>query len=303
MPQILLHIGMHKTGTTSLQTFLASNRAHLAELGILYPGTVGQHCDLPQSVRALHGQPRKDPACWDEILQEISRSGARLAVISSEDFSLLGPEDVPRVRELLGDEPVDVVVYLRNPFDFIASQYKHRIRHQRYPGTFRELVERESFLCNYLRIVQTWAAVFGRDRVQIRLFDKVKGNPRLYHDFMDLIGLSPECFHGAFPASTNVAPPIETMSRIHALNRLERSRLWRLVPGRYRGRIRQSLTEGASVGLLVADLARSCFGGEGSPGEEDRHWFAGHVSGWNEPLVPDWVGEDDYRSYLAVKPS
>ena len=39
---IVLHIGSGKTGTTSIQRFLAQNRARLAELGLLYPQTPGR---------------------------------------------------------------------------------------------------------------------------------------------------------------------------------------------------------------------------------------------------------------------
>ncbi|MCP4053629.1 MAG: hypothetical protein GY739_11280 [Mesoflavibacter sp.] len=35
--KVILHIGLHKTGTTSLQKYFGSNRSGLQELGILYP--------------------------------------------------------------------------------------------------------------------------------------------------------------------------------------------------------------------------------------------------------------------------
>jgi hypothetical protein len=39
---IVLHIGMPKTGTTSIQFFLRDNRERLASLGVLFPKAAGQ---------------------------------------------------------------------------------------------------------------------------------------------------------------------------------------------------------------------------------------------------------------------
>ena len=35
--ELIIHIGTHKTGTSSLQTFLATNRSVLIKHGIYYP--------------------------------------------------------------------------------------------------------------------------------------------------------------------------------------------------------------------------------------------------------------------------
>ena len=57
MARVVLHIGTHKTATTTLQDTLATNRALLAEQGIVYPSigrATGHHTlathwiDLPK---------------------------------------------------------------------------------------------------------------------------------------------------------------------------------------------------------------------------------------------------------------
>lgn len=35
--KLILHLGMPKTGSTSIQTFMAQNRDNLLALGVLYP--------------------------------------------------------------------------------------------------------------------------------------------------------------------------------------------------------------------------------------------------------------------------
>jgi len=68
--RVILHIGQSKTGTTALQSFLASNRTPLAKAGICYPD-VYRNCFLHHGkhkkmlfihwnmLTVLHG-----PLCW-----------------------------------------------------------------------------------------------------------------------------------------------------------------------------------------------------------------------------------------------
>ena len=44
--ELVLHAGIHRTGTTSLQRLLAKNRAALAAEGIAYPGEGQNHQPL-----------------------------------------------------------------------------------------------------------------------------------------------------------------------------------------------------------------------------------------------------------------
>ena len=92
-PVIIVHLGMHKTGTTSIQHFLARHRRRLREAGILYPraGTHGeQHAALPASVLPTH--PILPPALLDSdpalviaaVDEEIRDAG--VAVLSREVF-------------------------------------------------------------------------------------------------------------------------------------------------------------------------------------------------------------------------
>ena len=44
--RVIIHAGIHRTGTTSLQRCLAGNRAALAARGFCYPGTEVHHQSL-----------------------------------------------------------------------------------------------------------------------------------------------------------------------------------------------------------------------------------------------------------------
>src|SRR5438309_11963248 len=53
IPHCFLHIGTEKTGTTSIQNFLAQNRDHLREKGILYPRAAGNQNHTALAAYAL----------------------------------------------------------------------------------------------------------------------------------------------------------------------------------------------------------------------------------------------------------
>src|SRR5688500_5651714 len=46
MRDILIHCGVHKTGTSSIQRALAANRTKLLEAGVLYPSFRSNHFEL-----------------------------------------------------------------------------------------------------------------------------------------------------------------------------------------------------------------------------------------------------------------
>src|SRR4051794_26074710 len=89
---ILVHIGMHKTGTTAMQTLFAANRDRLRELGVLYPGQRPDHHLVARSFtqRAIGpGGADKPPSprMWSELAAELRDERCRV-VLSSEFFSL-----------------------------------------------------------------------------------------------------------------------------------------------------------------------------------------------------------------------
>ncbi len=63
IPKLILHIGMYKTGTTSIQEFLCAREAELAHAGVLYPKAcrhMRRHADLgPPRGRRGGGRTRQ----------------------------------------------------------------------------------------------------------------------------------------------------------------------------------------------------------------------------------------------------
>src|SRR5204862_1632178 len=76
--ELLLHVGTHKTGTTSLQVTLADLSADLAARGILYPETGRVGAGHHNIAWGLVGDRRFDRGVGylDELADEIRRQGA-----------------------------------------------------------------------------------------------------------------------------------------------------------------------------------------------------------------------------------
>jgi hypothetical protein len=91
-----IHVGLHKTGTTTVQDALFRNRELLARSGILYPSTGlhgPQHALIPGCLIAIHPSLDQEPRSTDlshylDALQaEVRQAKPRLTVISSEVFT------------------------------------------------------------------------------------------------------------------------------------------------------------------------------------------------------------------------
>ncbi len=130
MARILLHIGTHKTATTTIQNTFAANRALLARHGLIYPDlgrSTGHHglamrwVTLPEAF-ALQGGAE---AGWDRVAA--LAKGDATVLISSEEFSRGLPEPRVNFRELRdwlsGFAEVQVICTLRDQLSYLQSIY------------------------------------------------------------------------------------------------------------------------------------------------------------------------------------
>lgn len=136
MDTIYIHCGLHKTGTTALQGFLAGQRDKLRSLGFLYPhaGTLGAGTGHHNIAWELSGDHRFDAKAGDlnALFDEISGFSGNI-VLSSEDFesSLAHTGRWGRLREMAAatNRSLALVVYLRNQASYMESLYLEMLKH------------------------------------------------------------------------------------------------------------------------------------------------------------------------------
>ncbi len=149
----VIHIGTHKTGSTSIQLALSRARASLASQGILYPAQPGLrftkfvcHHRLASQLNGL-GTFFIDDA-WlgpnlSELQQAIEEATPEYLVLSSEAFSDTSKErdieNSPLMRLLQSRcESVRVVCAVRPQAEFLQSAYIEEVKNFSYFGSFAE---------------------------------------------------------------------------------------------------------------------------------------------------------------------
>ena len=171
-----LHIGLHKTGTTTVQAFLSHNASLLETNSVLFP-KVGRallgHHNLAWELR---GDPRfvRDRGDWQALKEEIERSDCERILLSSEDFSLLDDHGLDGVANRLRSHDVTIVCTLRRQDYLLNSIYTNFVRGEGVTIGFSELLEKNigSKRFEFDGFLSRWASTFGQDRVIVRTYDR-----------------------------------------------------------------------------------------------------------------------------------
>ncbi|HVU19371.1 MAG TPA: hypothetical protein VHE09_01480 [Rhizomicrobium sp.] len=237
--ELYLHIGTEKTGTSSVQNFLAANRARLAHMGILYPETPGakNHTGLAAAAqdvsdtgplrKTLGLQNQNDVEAYRakliEGLKEEYRGGAFKTVIMSNEHCssrLLREEEVHWLKDILAPhfEKIRIVVYLRRQDDYLLSIYSTAVK----SGSVRPLevppLRSAAVRYDYWPFLSRWARVFGRDAIVCRKFERATlKNGDVIDDLLSLIGVEAD---SAFerPGEANESLDAETLEFLRMFN-------------------------------------------------------------------------------------
>jgi len=177
MKRLILHIGRHKTATTSIQLFLARNREALRTAGIAYP-MAGRDLSPGQSRenRAAHhaiafalGRGDADAknyiaAVRNSLLEEAD--GCSTIIVSSEAFQNVADMDL--VKEAFADFSIETIGYLREYLSYVTSSYAHEIRGSDLATSFTFFEQK--FNLQMRQFIDRWTAVSAK--TVWRLYDR-----------------------------------------------------------------------------------------------------------------------------------
>lgn len=126
-----LHVGLPKTGTTSIQEILWQNRAEAAESGLLYPGDAQSAqfdaaVDVQRRRYAEWFRPEMGGA-WDRLVARM-RDWPGTAVVSSELFATATSREVAAIMADLAFAEVHLVVTVRDLARQIPSAWQENIK-------------------------------------------------------------------------------------------------------------------------------------------------------------------------------
>lgn len=209
---ILFHAGFHKTGTTAIQSALASSREEMVAHGVLYPGKRRSHHRAAMVVTNRtwgweeRGGRRTNPAYWTKLVAEVAAHPSRV-VISSEAFALADNEALDRIMaELVPPEgphaEMHVVLTLRPMARLLSSSWQQYLKYGLSMGYEKWL--RSAFAnppeCpptphfwrrnDHAGIAQRWAELVGPQRVHLLILDE-SDRSFLMRTFEGLLDLPP----------------------------------------------------------------------------------------------------------------
>lgn len=132
--RVVIHGGMHKTGTTSLQLLLHLNRGRLAEHGICYPDAGRQHHNTFLAAKQPDWRP-------DRCAELIALAGnAEVLLLSGEVVSTLSADQFRRLRSGFAGYPVTFVICFRHWSGFLPSRWAQNCK-RRDSQSFDRYVE------------------------------------------------------------------------------------------------------------------------------------------------------------------
>ena len=188
---VYVHIGLHKTGTSSIQAFLRKNKPALLERGYLYPRTgwtAGGHHNLAYE---LLGRKRFSEAPGRLADLEAEIATAPNAILSSEEFEFLELAEVRRLKAALGEREARIVVYLRRQDALIASTYAQQVKMGARMRPFEDYARASLYnpRFDFSQLLGRWAGVFGKDSLEVAVVSDQTAGQRLYDDFLGRLGL------------------------------------------------------------------------------------------------------------------
>lgn len=203
MKKCTIHIGMHKTGSTSIQNSfwkkLNNEQWKYADIGIANHGHLLQsvlHGDLPKQNR--HSD---EPTDWDDIIEKMKRS-KMLTKRLIRDIQQEGGNYLIS-GEWLSSEPVEfcrllefkalissyvkrisIVAYVRPPKSYMESAFQERLKRSAAKLNF------ESLCPKYRQRLEKFDFAFGKKNVSFWKFDpKTFKNRCVVQDFCEHLGI------------------------------------------------------------------------------------------------------------------
>jgi hypothetical protein len=176
--RLILHAGMHKTGSTSIQAALAAaGRRDFVYLD----WQAANHSTLftllfeerPESYFAFRrrGLDREALAALRQrwlarTERQVARAGSRPVVLSAERIATAPPDAIERLRDWFAPrcDGIDVFAYVRPAVPWVRSMFEQAVRTRATEFALR--------WPHYRRSLAPLDRVFGRDRVHLRAFRK-----------------------------------------------------------------------------------------------------------------------------------
>ena len=186
--QVIVHIGVHKTGTSALQAFLERNAAALGRQGVLYRPTMAEWPNHNPLALAFRKDAPGD--LGERQLETLAAAAAGRTLLLSAEMLCEAGIDIDRFLRALPGTRVTVIAYLRHPCDILVAAFSELVQH--FDAQYTRAINDAPFAYDpgQFDLLARWIA---RDDLQLVLapYDRRQWRDgSLFADFLAMIGAS-----------------------------------------------------------------------------------------------------------------
>lgn len=238
---LLLHVGVHKTGTTSIQAAFADARPELAQYGVTYPGNREAHHPAALAVldrtwgwKNKGGKPTPKGR-FEKLQGQVEQARGRI-IVSSEFFCEAQVEPAMKAVADLGGDRVHVVITLRNLGRLLPSSWQQYLKYGIAAGYDRWLEnvfhERDRTQItptfwnrhDHGAVVRRWAEAAGADHVTVMVLEDVDRSAN-FVAFAQMLGLPEEVLTSRMNLVSNRSMTAGEAELLRSLNAAIKSEL------------------------------------------------------------------------------
>lgn len=211
MRDLYIHIGAHRTATSSIQQFMGDNHKGLLERGFLYPFGVRRHFKLAQKMFAPDSNLDSISADLNNRADSKSQD-VHSIVISDEDICTR--KNIDTLSSLQDHFNVKIIYCLRRQDLWLESWYLQNIKWQWDKKlshlTFDEFFEtrKNYFWIDYNAYISKLERVFGQENIKLYVFERDQMPEGPITAFCKQIGLENPSELGGFPENNYSLSPI-----------------------------------------------------------------------------------------------
>jgi hypothetical protein len=226
--KIIVHLGDHKTGSTSIQQVLSGGGIE-AEQSLVFPVGTPRRAHHNHVARALIRKVKRkkhkkiETQYFAEMAAEIRASDADIAVISAENFEFADPAELKAALDKHLPEFAEttrLIAYIRPHGERLLSSYAERVKQGLFLGSLAEFhaeTEAEGEFHYAPRLAQ-WRGVFG-DSFTARPFLRARlKDGDVVTDFLDWL-FEGVAFSVRAPAQTNEKLSVEDLALLREIQR------------------------------------------------------------------------------------
>lgn len=263
---VLLHVGVHKTGTTAIQAALADARPELLAAGVLYPGeATAQH----RAAMAVLGKPWGwknrggavlDRSHFDDLVRRTRSARGRVAI--SSEFFCEAPGDVAaQVVDGLGGSDVRVVITLRNLGHLLPSSWQQYLKYgvvTPYESWLRDVFappgESKNKTPTFWRrhdhaaVLRRWSEAAGPENVTVLVLENVDRSAQ-FRAFAQMLAVDPQILVSRMDLTSNrsmTAAEAELLVRLN--KRVKKELQWDEYERYVRHGVARGMVEGRQPG-------------------------------------------------------